>query len=272
MQEMVIKNKKLRFLNEGQGFPLLLGHSFLFDHTMWQPQIDELKKSYRVIAVDLWGHGQSDELPSENNYVYDTADDMWQLMQNLKIDKFALIGLSIGGMWGVKLALDHPENVSALALFGSHVGVEPKEKKIEYEALFSLLKNLGVFTEPLAQSLLQYFYCPHTFLHKKELPMALKASLMAIPTKNIPSILSIGAAIFERETLLPRLHHIRCPTLIAVGSHDIARPPHDSQEMAALITSCEYHEISNAGHITSLEQPEKVNELIRTFLRRSLLF
>ena len=263
---MTIKNKQLAYVDEGNGFPILLGHSYLFDHRMWRPQINELKRHYRVIATDLWGHGHSDLIPDENSSVYDIADDMAQLLKNLGLKKYALVGLSIGGMWATKLTLDHPQEVSALALFGSHVGCEPKEKKIEYQALLKIMQELGAFEESLAQSLLPFFFAPHTFAHKKELPQALKAALMATPPKNLPSILRIGALLFEREDLLSHIKNINCPTMVVVGKNDVARPPSESREMAALLKNCEYHEIENAGHIVSLEEPDQVNDLIMNFL------
>lgn len=270
MKEMLIKGKTLRYVDEGQGFPILLGHSFLFDHAMWQPQIQELKKTYRVIATDLWGHGQSDTAPEENSTVYDIADDMWRLMQGLGIPKFAVLGLSIGGMWGAKLALEHPENVCALGLFGTYLGAEPSARKVEYDGMFDTLKKLGRFEERFAESLLPFFFCPPTFAHHPELPQNLKSSLMATPSKNIPSIIKQGYAIFSRESLLDQFHKIACPTLVVVGKEDVARPPSESREMASLIQRSEYHEVEKAGHIASLEQPGEINALIRDFLKRVL--
>lgn len=270
MKEMRIKGRMLRFVDEGEGFPLLLGHSFLFDSEMWRPQIDELKKSYRVIATDLWAHGQSEPAPEENISVYDIADDMWRLMQGLGFDRFAVLGLSIGGMWGVKLALDHPNSVAALAIFGSHVGAEPPARRVEYDAMFTNLKSLGRFTDEFANSLTPYFFCPHTFATKPALPNRLKAALMAMRPENIQSIIKMGHAIFAREDLRGQLKNITCPSLVAVGHEDIARPPSESKEMASLLPKSEYHEVSNASHIMTLEQPQEVNAIITDFLRRAL--
>ena len=83
---------------------------------MWQAQIAYLKKDYRCIVPDLWSHGQSDPLPYPDCSLERLADDYWQFAQSLSLKKFALVGLSVGGMWAVHLALAHPEAVSALVL------------------------------------------------------------------------------------------------------------------------------------------------------------
>lgn len=269
MKEISINNRALRFIDEGTGFPVLLGHSFLFDHRMWQPQIDELSKHYRVIAPDLWGHGQSDTLPENYESVYDIADDMWSLLQALNIDKVAVVGLSIGGMWGTKLALSHPEHVVALGLFGTSVAVEPQARKVEYDAMFDTLEEVGIFEKHFAQMLLKFFFSPHTFSHRPELPKNLREWLLNVPERNIQSIISIGRSIFARQELLSQLDRIGCPTLVVVGKDDVARPPQEAKEMASRLQNVEYHEIEHAGHISSLEQPDRLNDLLLKFLPRT---
>ncbi|HBL7235467.1 TPA: alpha/beta hydrolase, partial [Serratia marcescens] len=65
----------LHYLDVGSGFPLLLGHSYLFDLNMWAPQFEALAKRYRLIVPDLWGHGDSPALPTGRNSLSDIAAD-----------------------------------------------------------------------------------------------------------------------------------------------------------------------------------------------------
>ncbi|GGG09054.1 hypothetical protein GCM10010995_28310 [Cysteiniphilum litorale] len=126
MKTLEIKGKELRYLDIGHGFPILFGHSYLWDHKMWAPQIHHLSKSYRCIVPDLWGHGQSDALPRENNDLSDIADDMMTLMRHLKLDdQFAIIGLSVGGMWAAELAYKHPLSIKSIVLMNTFLGEEP---------------------------------------------------------------------------------------------------------------------------------------------------
>ncbi|BBP52187.1 hypothetical protein PHLH3_18130 [Pseudomonas sp. St386] len=96
----IIDGQPLHYLDQGQGPVVLLGSSYLWDHTMWAPQIEVLSQHYRVIALDLWGHGQSGRLPEGMTSLDDLARQALALMDHLGIDCFNLLGLSVGGMWG----------------------------------------------------------------------------------------------------------------------------------------------------------------------------
>ena len=115
---MPTMGKSLHYLDVGSGFPLLLGHSYLFDLNMWAPQFEALAKRYRLIVPDLWGHGDSPALPPGRNSLSDIAADHLALMDRLDIEEFGIVGLSVGGMWGAELAALAPERA---ALYG-HVG------------------------------------------------------------------------------------------------------------------------------------------------------
>ena len=93
MRNKIIKQAKMAYGDEGTGFPILFGHSFLWDCRMWQAQIASFKNRYRCIVPDLWSHGQSDPLPYQNCSLEVLAEDYWQFSQSLSLQKFALIGL-----------------------------------------------------------------------------------------------------------------------------------------------------------------------------------
>ncbi|MFP3710763.1 alpha/beta fold hydrolase, partial [Paraburkholderia sp. SIMBA_009] len=91
-------------------------HSYLWDAAMWAPQIDALSSRYRVIVPDLWGHGASGPLPEGTQTLDDLAEHASALLDALEIDACAVVGLSVGGMWGARLALREPRRVRSLVL------------------------------------------------------------------------------------------------------------------------------------------------------------
>ncbi|MGQ9466789.1 MAG: alpha/beta fold hydrolase [Anaerolineae bacterium] len=270
MPTVTIKGRTLFYEEKGKGFPLLFGHSYLWDGGMWEPQVEALSSSYRCIVPDLWAHGRSDPLPEIPYSLEAIAEDHWSLVQMLGLERFAVIGLSVGGMWGSHLALKHPEAVAALVLMDTSVGPEPEEKRLRYFGMLDTMEKAGATPAPIAEAVVPLFFSPVTIQQKPELPARFKASLAGIPADRIPSIVAIGRAIFGRSSLLDRLAEIRVPTLIIVGADDVARPPAEAEEMARLIPGARLEVIPEAGHISTLEQPERVTSLIRSFLETVL--
>ena len=109
MPFVTIDGQALHYLDQGTGPAVLLAGSYLWDQAMWAPQIAALSQQYRVIALDLWGHGQSGPLPAGTMSLDDIARQALALLDHLDIDRVTLVGLSVGGMWGVRLALSAAE-------------------------------------------------------------------------------------------------------------------------------------------------------------------
>jgi pimeloyl-ACP methyl ester carboxylesterase len=128
----IIRQSRMAALDCGEGEAVVLAHGYLCDAEMWRPQIRALARRYRVIIPELWGHGQSGRLPRGTLGLRDVAQHHLELLDELGIDRFALIGHSAGGMWGAELACWAPERVSAICLMSSFVGPEPEQSRYRY--------------------------------------------------------------------------------------------------------------------------------------------
>ncbi len=268
LKNKTIKQARMAYWDEGTGFPILFGHSFLWDARMWQAQITCLKKDYRCIAPDLWSHGESDPLPHDDYSLESLADDYWQFMQSLSLQECAIIGLSVGGMWAAHLALMHPEAVTALVLMDTYVGSEPEVTKTVYLNLLHEMAAHPKVAPQFARKVAPYFFAKTTQQEKPELVEDFIEHLSAVPSEHIIGKVSLGKAIFNRQSLLDKLKSIRVPTLIVVGAEDLPRPPHEAKEMAALIPNAQLEIIPKAGHICTVEQPAYVNEVLNHFLSK----
>ncbi len=270
MPYVTIKDRQLFYEDQGSGFPLLFGHSYLWDGAMWEPQVAALSARYRCIVPDLWGHGRSDPPPQTPYSIEALAEDFWALTQSLGLKRFAVIGLSVGGMWGVHLALNHPEAVAALVMMDSYVGPEPEENRLRYFGMMDMVEKAGMVPPPIREAVLPLFFSPVTMQQNPDLPARFQSSLAAIPPERIAGILTIGRAIFGRSSILEPLPGLKAPTLIIVGADDRSRPPHEAEEMARLIPGARLEIIPQAGHISNLEQPERVNALLADFLKATV--
>ncbi|MGG7447230.1 alpha/beta fold hydrolase [Kosakonia oryzendophytica] len=255
----------MSYSDTGTGFPVLLGHSYLFDKSMWSPQIDTLTKYFRVIATDLWGHGQSPDLPASTSSMADIANDHLVLMDALGIHEFAVVGLSVGGMWGAELAAAAPERVKALMLFDTFVGDETQAAKDRYFMMLDTINSLGSIPVPLLEYAVAQFYSRYA---RPEDTQQLTASLSALRSEPLrTSIVPLGKLIFGRPNRLALLETITCPTHVATGALDLPRPVTEGRLMAERL-GCDFTLIPNAAHISNRENPEVVTQLIVDFLRQ----
>ncbi|MET1069141.1 MAG: alpha/beta fold hydrolase, partial [Pseudomonas prosekii] len=144
-----IDGQPLHYIDQGTGPAVLLAGSYLWDQAMWAPQIAALSQQYRVIALDLWGHGQSGPVPAGTTSLDDIARQALALLDHLGIAQVTLVGLSVGGMWGARLALSAPERINGLVLMDTYVGVEPEQTRNYYFSLFKMIEETGVIAPQL---------------------------------------------------------------------------------------------------------------------------
>jgi len=256
----------LHYQDTGEGFPLLFGHSFLWDAEMWRPQVEALSDHFRCIVPNLWAHGESTPPQTTPYSIEQMAEDHWRLCQTLELEKCAVIGLSVGGMWGFQMAIDHPDTVSALVLMDTYVGAEPEESKMRYFSMMEMAGQAGMIPPPMIDAIVPLFFSPVTQEKNTELIEQFKTSLAQWSGNRLQGMVAIGQGIFGRAEKRDHLSEISCPTLVIAGEHDQSRPPHESREMAEKIPDARCEIIPNAGHISNLEQPDLVNELLRDFL------
>lgn len=268
MPTLVINNKSLHFLDVGTGEPLLFGHSFLWDHRMWEAQIEALSPHFRCIIPDLWGHGRSASLECDEYSIEALADDYWQLMRSLDLPHFSVIGLSVGGMWAAELAIKHPAAVKSLVLMDTYLGEEPAQTKALYLSMLDQVAQAGKIPEPMIGQLVNIFLSPVTLKTNPQLAADLEKALREMPARQIPSVVTLGRAIFSRPDRLANLGNLTAPTLILVGEHDQPRPVSEADSMARHLPNARLNVIPNAGHIPAKEQPAAVNQQLLHFLNQ----
>lgn len=258
--------RKLAYEDKGEGFPILFGHSYLWNKEMWRPQIEALSSKFRCIAPDLWGHGESDFISDDQYSIARMADDFLDFTEKLGLEEFAVVGLSVGGMWGMELTLKAPEKVKALVMMDTFVGAEPKTTYKQYFGMLAMIENLGRVPEPLVEQIVPMFFSPVTMKEQPELSAHMKQSLLALEGERVKTVVTLGRAIFGRPDRLSALKEIKCPAMFICGQDDMPRPPAEAELMAAEIAGSKLEIISEAGHICNLEKPDVINLVLRDFL------
>lgn len=247
-------------LHGRQGAPwLVLGHSLACSLRMWDPQIAALKDRYRILAYDTRGHGGSEA--TTGPYTLDTlADDLFFLLQELKIKKTHYCGLSMGGMIGQSFALKYPGVFQSLTLADT-TSRYPAQAWPLWQERIRIAETKGM--EPLAQATLERWFTEPFRRDYAATVDGIRKLILATPVAGY-----VGCChAIPKINLTARLKQIKCPILVIVGEQDpgtpvaMAREIHDNAPGAKLVV------LPSAAHLANLEQPEGFTRALRDFLR-----
>ncbi|MGL5024750.1 MAG: alpha/beta fold hydrolase [Shewanella oncorhynchi] len=267
-QQLVIADRKLSYLDVGSGPVLLFGHSYLWDSAMWAPQIATLSAQYRCIVPELWGHGQSDLLPNNCKTLLDIADQMLELMDALEITHFSVVGQSVGAMWGAELVLKAPTRVKTLVMLNSFIGFEPEVTRAKYDGMLDMITAAKAIPAPLIGAISPLFFANDAANNTPELVTGFEQSLASITAEQIPTIVKLGRMIFGRRDTMEYAEQLTLPCLIMAGVEDKARSVLESYLMSDAIDGSQLVHIPAAGHISTLEQAEFINQHLADFLAK----
>ncbi len=256
---------KFSYIDEGKGETLVFIHSYLWDKEMWRPQIEELKKDFRCIAIDLPNHGESRNIVG-NSSLDKIGKDISEFLKELKIEKYSYIGLSVGGMLAPYIYNLDKDKINKIIIMDSYVGEESLETKEVYFSMLDAIEKAKYIPDVLIEKIAPIFFSSSidksgvlykTFVEK----------LRGIQEEKIEGIVKLGRVIFGRENALNLLSEIDKPTYFLVGEYDIPRPYNESVEMATYIKDCKVMKIKNAGHISNLENIEETNKILANILK-----
>ncbi|MEM1044525.1 MAG: alpha/beta fold hydrolase [Pseudomonadota bacterium] len=245
----------------GNGRPwIVFSHSLACTSEMWRPQIDSFARTHRVLLFDTRGHGRSD-CPEGPYTMEELGQDAADLLKALNIDNAHFVGLSMGGMIGQELALNHPEMVVSLTIADSTSRWPPGA--IE---LFAGRARQGVEAgmDSLVKATLERWFTPA--YHRTNPEDVAKIGDM-IRSTPVTGYAGCSHAI-PRINYTHRLKEISCPVLVLVGAQDAGTVPALSYEIHENCPGSELFEIENASHLSNVEQPEAFNRVLSEFLKR----
>jgi 3-oxoadipate enol-lactonase len=244
----------------GEGPPVVLGHSLFCTGAMWDGVVERLRPRFQFINVDLRGHGGSTaEAPFT---VDDLVDDWLAILDREAVDRAVLCGLSTGGMTAMRLALRAPERVLGLALLDTAAGAEPPRARRRYTALGWIYRHLGILPK---RALLQTFFSSNTMANRPDLTSAQVELARTFDRSGVGHAMD---AVWGRDGV--DLSPVKVPTIVLVGEHDMATPLAAARSIAESIEGAELHVIRGAAHLTAVEQPQAVAELLAPFFASCL--
>lgn len=246
------------------GIPVIFIHGFPFDKSSWKPQMDFLKKTNRVIAYDIRGFGKSttdNEKPNMGLF----ADDLIKFMDALQINKAIVCGLSMGGYILMNAVNRYPNRFEAIILSDTQCIADSPEAKEKRRKTIEQIEAYG--TTEFASTFTEAIFCKETLTNtnKVELVKNIKNIILSTPQETIVETLH---ALAQRHEMCSCLGKINIPALILCGKEDTVTPVIQSEFLLNKITNSTFHSISNAGHLSNLEQPDEFNEHLNNFISK----
>ncbi|MCL1114096.1 alpha/beta hydrolase [Shewanella basaltis] len=274
LPSIIIDQHPLHYIDKGSGPVVVFCHGLLANGHMWQAQIEALSTQYRCIAIDFWGHGQSQSIPAECNNLQDVAKHVLQLLDALAIDNIAVIGHGSGGAVAAEMVLMAPTRVHALVMLNSFVGFEPQVNCIKYQGFMAKVANEQTISDELATSITELFFSKNAKeLSQQNQPLTLAIAafhqqLSHISTQQIAPLLKFAnMAIFKRDTL-EFVETLTLPTLVAVGLDGHLRTALESYLMHDSIDGSQLLHIEQAGHLANIEKADLFNQHVIEFLNK----
>ncbi|HCS40144.1 MAG TPA: hypothetical protein DIW44_11240 [Anaerolineaceae bacterium] len=259
MSKIDVNGINLWYESHGSGTrTIVFLHAFAVTSKMWDFQIPALVEAgFKVICVDLRGHGQSSTLTGPCTLL-DLANDIHQLINKLALQKVSLVGLSTGGRVATKLALTYPEDLSELVLVSTK-----SEPALDIRNELKELSAIALGGD--VSSAVKQFYNNHYQRFIDVAPKLIEQMLSTWNNSNRDGFIGVAEAITGMGSLTSRIHELKMQTLSIAGQLDPSCQPFLAWYERSIV-NCRGIIIPGAGHFVNVEQPALFNEALISFL------
>jgi len=249
---------------KGKGFPLVMITGLSGNMDSWDPRlIAGLSEKYSTVLFDNRGAGRTDA-PKINYTIKMFADDTVRLMDNLKIKKAHIFGISMGGMIAQELTLNYPQKVEKLVLCSTHCGVSksvPASPKV-LSVLISM--TAGAKSEDIIRNMFSIAFTEDFIKNNPDyIRSATERAMIAPITSDAFRRQLMATSVWDAYTRLPM---IKAPTLVMAGKKDILIPPENAKILADRIPRANLVYFEKSGHSLYPHEPEKMLATLLEFL------
>ncbi len=261
MQKTVqYQQSTISYTLKGGGQAIVLLHGFGEDGSIWQRQKDFLQKQFTVIVPNLPGSGKSALLNKENVGMEDYASCVHAMLMEEGIESCIMLGHSMGGYITLAFAEMFPGKLDAFGLVNSTAFADSTEKKEVRKQGIELISEHGA-----------YSFLKNTTpnLFSKEFKTNHSDQVAALIEKgkqfNSEALVQYYTAMMNRPDRTSILKESSVPVLFIIGTEDIAAPQSDLLQQVHLPKAAVIHILDGIGHMSMMETPEKLNELLLEF-------
>ena len=265
VKNRLVDERRIRYLDYGSGPTLVLLHGMASSWQWWLENIPTLGRRHRIIAVDLPGCGNSEQLPPPAEMSH-YAHTVLGLLDHLGIRSATVAGHSMGGLVAIAMSQVAPQQVKKLILVDAG-GAPMTERRLAATLVLlrmcAAVMQRGFVRRGLATSArLRRIALRGAFFDPDRLSPALAAQTMPLFAGPgfIDSVAAAGRAVRSTEP-----ESIRCPVLLVWGERDMVAPVRGARDMDARLADSELVVLPNVGHSPMVESPDTFNELVLAF-------
>jgi 3-oxoadipate enol-lactonase/4-carboxymuconolactone decarboxylase len=230
---------------------LILGPSLGTTWHMWDRQVPELAKQWRIFRFDLPGHGGAPAYPAGS--VGDLTARLLATLDRLGIQRFGYAGCALGGAVGLELALRHPERVASLALIAASPRFGTPD---EFRQRGVIVRTNGL--DPIARTSPDRWF---TGGFAAAQPAITDWAVQMVRTTD-PGCYIAACEALAAFDIRADLAHVGVPTLVLVGSDDQVTGPAEARTLVAGIPDARLAVVPGASHLVPVEQPAAVTDLL----------
>lgn len=252
------RNARIRYKDEGKGRAIILLHGFLESLEIWNNLSKRLSKSYRVISIDLPGHGGS----SNYGYIHTMemmAEAVHQVVKKLRLRKIVMTGHSMGGYVTLAYAELFPDDLKGFSLFHSTAVNDTTEKKKErLRAVEAIKAHPKKFVKGLFENLFHEE-------NRKRFTDTISELSKAATDRPVEGYTASILGMRERVNREVVLKFSPSPVLIIAGKEDPIIPYTSLEKQSRYPQKGRYHLLERSAHLGFIEEPEKSEKILRSF-------
>jgi pimeloyl-ACP methyl ester carboxylesterase len=231
------------------------------DHSMWKTLIPILNNKYKILVIDLPGHGKSSDLDTIDT-IENIAEILFLVLSTERINKTVLVGHSLGGYVALEMAKIEPDKITAIVLLHSTAMADSDIKKKERDRVIKVLEmNAGVF---IREAIPNLFAESTRDKFKKEIDDLTKLAL----ENNSRGLISTTRAMRDRDNKLNWIKNNSIPVHFIIGAKDPIIPMEMYTSQIFIHKNVSHYIAENAGHMGLIESPEEISKNIYEFIEQ----
>lgn len=257
----VIKNN-IAIYQEGDSSKrtILFVHGFPYDHSMWDDQVSSLSLFYNCVTYDVRGLGESPA--GDGQFTMESfTDDVEYIIDNLRLNKPVLCGLSMGGYISLRAVERFEHKLGGLILCDTKSQADDNEGKFKRAASIAKINKEGL--ESFVNDFVPNCFAPQSV---EALGISYNEILERSASYDPAGVKGCILAMLGRNDTTGYLHKIKIPTLVLCGEYDRLTPTDSMKFLADKIKGSRFVIIPNAGHMTPVENPDAVTGAIKKFM------